>query len=82
MTRQHNSISNIWSVLKLLVRLFSGLFVKGDAFVYLSSVRVFFFFLSHAVWAAAGPSGHHTADDQQCTEGQQHTAHTGLLFCI
>lgn len=45
----------------------SGLFVRGSTFV----------FLSHAVWAAAGPSGHHTADDQQRTEGQQHTAHTG-----
>lgn len=45
-----------------------------------------FFFLSHAIWAVAGPSGHHTADDQQRTEGQQHTAHTGThkftLFCI
>lgn len=38
-----------------------------------------FLFLSHAVWTAVGPSGYHSADDQQLTEGQRHTAHTGTL---
>lgn len=33
---------------------------------------------SDAVWAAVDPSGHDTADDQQLSEGQRHSAHTGL----
>lgn len=45
--------------------------VSSDLF-FLMSLR-----LSHAVWSVADPPGHHSADDEQLSEGQQHSAHTG-----